>query len=66
MKQSDGRLHEYLHHSWVATASRVTHPCSIEVEVCVIKTSLKIGLLPYFHTFHWLIQSKPHCSGRAL
>lgn len=38
--------------SRVATASRVTHPCYTEVEVCVIKTSLQIGLLPHFHTFH--------------
>lgn len=36
----------------LATASRVTHPCHPEVEVCVIKASLQIGLLPHFHTFH--------------
>lgn len=39
-------------HSLVATASRVTHPRAIEVEVCVIKTSLQIGLLSHFPTFY--------------
>lgn len=43
-------------HSLVATASRVTHPRAKEVEVCVIKTSLQIGLLPHFHTFHHFLR----------
>ena len=51
-------------HSLVATASRVTHLCAIEV--CVIKTSLQIGLLSHFHTSYWLIQARLHCSVRHI